>query len=123
MEVITQKKLQLTVHPEEFDISFAWNRKRGVEKDYWFTPTGKCKIWIGGLHTNTVGKVQPEIYKELVKQLKKNKTELFTWGSQYFTVSGDDEISEIYNMSTILYQATNEWNKRKYVEYWVEEQI
>ena len=121
MEVIVKQRLVLEPHTEEFEYSFSWNRKRGVEKDYWFTPSGKCKIWIGALHSERIGKVEPEEYKQLVSDLKKNKCDAFRWGSDYYTVSGDDSITEIRNMNTILYQARDEWDKRKYIEFWVED--
>jgi hypothetical protein len=112
MEVITKKRLVLVPHTEEFEYSFAWNKKRGVVKDFWFTTSGKCKIWVGALHNEVVGSVEPEEYKELVKQLKKNKCVTFIWGSDYYTVSGDNDISEVRNMGAILYQARNEWTAR-----------
>ncbi len=122
MKVKTTTIVYLEVHPEEFDITFSWDRKRGVENDHWFTPSGKCKMWIGGLHTQLIGKVKPKVYKELVRQLKANKTELFTWGTTFYCVSGEDSITEIRNMETILLQARAEWEERKYVEEWVEDQ-
>jgi len=116
----TTKTLDLTPDSTEFEYQFAWNKKRGVDKDYWFTPTGKCKIWIGGLHTNDVGKIDPEICKQLGKQLKKNKVDTFKWGSDYYTI-GTDSILEILNMNQIMYKIQTEWDKRKYPEMWVED--
>jgi hypothetical protein len=121
MKVRATQTVQLTVAPEEFEVKFAWNKKRGVEGNHWFTPSGICKMYIGGLHHNRVGKVQPKVYKELYRQAKANKTELFTWGSTYYCLSNDDSIDEVYNMPSILYQARAEWEERKYVEYWVED--
>lgn len=121
IEVKTTNKLYLSVHSEEFDISFAWTRKRGVENDHWFTASGKCKIACSGLHVETVGKVNPILYKKLVKQLKENNTELFKWGSSYYCVINGDSIAVVRNMGTILYQANKEWEERKYIEYWVED--
>ena len=122
MKVTAKKTVHLEVHPEEFDISFAWNKKAGVDKDYWFTPTGKCKIWCMALNTETLGVVTPTVYKKLVKQLKANNTELFIWGSTYYCVMNNDSIAEVRNMATILYQAKKEWEDRKYQEFWVEDQ-
>ena len=84
MEVITTQKLQLEPHKEEFEILFAWNKKRGVDNNHWFTPTGKCKIWIGGLSTQMIGHVSKDVYKTLIKKMKAAKTDVLAWGITIF---------------------------------------
>ena len=121
MKVITKREFNLEIEGEEFEILFAWNKKRGVDKDYWFTPTGKCKVYIGALSTIFVGHVTEAKYSELVKLLKKNKIEYFKDGRDFFTTTSVYSISEIVNMTSILYQARKEWEDRKYIEYWVED--
>jgi hypothetical protein len=118
---IQKQTVDLTVDYEEFEVSFTWTRKRGITKSYWFTPSGKCKLWIGGLGNQRVGKVQPKVYKELVRQAKAGKTELFIWGSTYYCLSGGDGIDECSNLNNIMYSAREEWEQRKYVENWVED--
>ena len=121
MEVIAKTRLEVTPHTEEFEYQFAWKRKRGVDKDYWFTPTGKCKIYLGALYINKVGTIEETEWKELVKQLKKNKCDTFIWGSTFYTTTSDNTISEVGKMGYILGQARDEWEERKYIEFWVED--
>ena len=123
MEVVAKTKLDLIPHVEQFEYQFAWKRKSGVNKNYWFTPTGKCKIWIGSLYTDRVGTIEKSEWDELVKQLKKNKCEAFTnqWRSVFYTTTGDNGISTLGNFGVTLGNARDEWEKRKYIEFWVEE--
>ena len=121
LEVLTTQKLSLNVYQAPFEIGFAWNRKRGVEKDFWFTPSGKCKFYIGAFHINLVGKVEKAVYSDLVKRLKLSKTNLLNSGSNFYTVTNDDSVSQINNMASLLYSATKEWDERKYVKSCVED--
>jgi hypothetical protein len=123
MKITTKRKIDLKPYTEQFEILFSWNKKNGVpnNKYYWFTPSGKCKIYIGALSIIFVGDVTEAQTKKLRGLLKKNKTEVFTDGRDYFTTTGSNSISEIVNMSSILYQARNEWEERKYIEDWVED--
>lgn len=119
MTVTTTQELELSVLKLDYILSFAWSKKRGVDKDFWFTPTGTCKVWIGALNTGLIGKVSTEVYDELIAQLKANKTEVFVWGSEYYTTTGKSNISRIFNMNSILYASGKEWEDRKYIEGWV----
>jgi hypothetical protein len=124
MEVVATTKLNLEVASQPFEILFSWNKKRGVsnDKDYWFTPSGICKIYIGALHTVPVGDITNEKYKEMCQVLKKNKTEVFTdERGNYFTLTGGscgEAVAEVRNIESILYQAQREWEARAAFEDW-----
>ncbi len=113
MKVTASTIIDLKVQIEEFEIQFAWNQKRGIDEDYWFTPSGKCKIWIGGLKTVRIGKIKSNIHNDLIAQMKKNKTEILSDGSKFYTTTGGNAISEIQNAYIILSQARKEWEQRK----------
>lgn len=121
MEVVASKTLQLTPHKLEFDYQFAWNKKNGVVKDFWFTPTGKCKIWCGAIGYNHIGEVSGDVFQKLENQLKKNKCDCFSWGTDLYTITGGNGISKLMNMSNVLKYAQEEWDARKYIEFWVED--
>jgi len=116
MKVIAVRKraIDLKLVKEEFSINFTFQRKRGINTayDHWFTATGKCKIWRGGLNLQRIGDVGAETSKELITQLKNNNTEIFQDGNRYYTTTGESDISEIENMHPILNQAREEWEVR-----------
>ena len=120
MKVQLTQKLDVDIVQYDFEISFAWKLKSGVSKDFWFTPTGKCKIFIGALHTNHLGQLAKGQYNKLMAMLKKGKCDILTDGRNYYT-TGDNNLIELNNASQILYSANLEWDARKYVEYWVED--
>ena len=120
MRVTTTQELDLTPLKTEFELSFAWTKKRGSNNDFWFTPSGKCKIWFGCISTSIVGNVSSEVYHELITQLKANKTDVFVWGNDYYTTTGNN-ISRLHNMGVLLRSILVEWEGRKYIEFWVED--
>lgn len=111
MKVVLTETLDLEVHKTPYEVRFAFNRKRGVTGDHWFTPSGKCKIWIGGCHTQHLGKLTQKDYDTLMEKMK--KSDILTDGYDYYT-TGNVEILKLGNMRTILYQINEEWEARKY---------
>jgi hypothetical protein len=120
MEVTTTNKLDLEVLDVPFHLNFAWNKKRGVDGDSWFTPMGNCKVHIGALHNNHVGNITHAEYLTFVKMMRTQKCEVLTNGSAYYTL-GDDSIQSLDDFSRKLYIINKEWDKRKYIEGWVED--
>jgi hypothetical protein len=110
-------KLNLTVHKTNYPYKFAWDKKRGVTDDFWFTPSGYCRIPISCLHNNHVGFISDEMYESLKSELKREKCDFLTDGSNFYTI-GDKSIMRIDNASTILYKANQEWLARYVMEGW-----
>lgn len=112
MELILTETINLEVLKFPYELFFSWKHKRGVEKDWWFTATGKCKLWIGSLNTTLMGYHTEDDYKALVKEMVKYKSDILTDGNDYYTFSSD-RIARINNMRGTLYAINQEWLARK----------
>lgn len=106
-----------------FEYSFARLKKRDGSK-YWFTPSGKGKIWFGGLNTETVGKITDADYKELVIVMKSakadalyNDTGHYTDLQKPYTITSDG-IVRVTNLNTILVAMNDEFEARRHYEGW-----
>ena len=117
MEIIATTKLDLKPLVLPFAYSFAF-KKRGNE-EAWFTPSGKAKIWFGGLKTEKVGNITPEEEKALHKEMKKAKADIL-WGGNYkdelYTTCGD--ITRLPDVQDVLTKLINEWDARHEWEEW-----
>jgi hypothetical protein len=122
MKITTKNKLDIEILDVPYNLTFAWDKKRGVasDKDHWFTPSGICKVYIGALYNNHLGDISEAEYKTLKKLMTKEKSDVLTDGRRYYT-TGDNNIMTLDNFSTILYQINNEWEGRKYIEGWVQD--
>ena len=117
MKIVLIETLDLEVVKLPFPVSFAWTKKRGVNANHWFTPTGTCKMYIGHFHNIQLGEMTKEIYDSIMDEMKKAKCDILTDGRDYYT-TGNQNITKINNMSSILYSAILEWNQRKISEGW-----
>lgn len=81
-------------------------------KKHWFTPSGKCKVWVGGCNINHLGKLGTGQYDKLMAIMKKAKNDVLTDGRDFFT-TGNDNIIKIDNLQRILALAMEEWEERK----------
>jgi len=122
MKVVATQELNLELNKTEYKLQFSFRKKNGVDGDFWFTPSGLCKLWIGCLYTQPVGKIDKEVYENLIKELKENKTEFFKDGSNYYTTFGENAIAEVSNANQLLYKIEREWDARKVGEMWVDYQ-
>jgi hypothetical protein len=111
MEVTLTEQLDVKVIDVPFEMWMEFSRKSGVTKDYWFTPSGKCKIWVGGLHLQHLGKLGEGQYDQLMAEMKNAKCDVLSTGNNYYT-TGNNNLIKINNMGTILDQATKEWKER-----------
>ena len=110
MKVSVTNSFILEPHVEKFKIKYAWTRKKGVNKNWWFTPSGTLKIWWVGLNTEVIGRVTPQVYKELLSQLVSNKAEMFYCLSEnkYITLVGNNKLTMMDNINNILFNAKKE---------------
>ena len=122
MKITTTNKLDLEVLNVPYELRLSWNKKQDVssDKDHWFTPSGICKVHIGALYNNHLGDITKAETKTLHKLMAKEKCPILTDGRGYYT-TGDDTIMVLDNFSTILYQINKEWEVRKEIEGWVED--
>lgn len=120
MKVQLTEEYNLKIKELPFELRFEFSRKRGVDKNYWFTPSGKCKIWVGGCSLNHLGQLGKGQYDKLIAMMNENKNDILTDDRDYYTI-GSDNIIRIDNMAQILYLAMDEWDERKYVCNWVED--
>ena len=111
MKVTLTEKLDVAVSEQPFEVWFKFNKKRGVDSDYWFTPTGKCNIYIGACNLDHKGKLGEGQYDKLMAQMKKAKCDVLTDGINYYT-TGDNNLIQINNMYRILKNANEEWEIR-----------
>ena len=111
MKVTLTENLDVEPIDIEFEIWFEFSRKKSAVHNHWFTPTGKCKVWVGGCHMQHLGNLGEGQYDKLMKAMKKAKCDVLTDGRDYYT-TGNDNLIKITNMETILYQANEEYNAR-----------
>ena len=114
----TSTKLELTILKLPFQLYFAWNKKRGVVKDFWFTPTGNGKIYFGNFHMERIGQISPIKYKAIISLMKKERCDILTDGYRFYTTTGENWISEINGMSSDLELMKDEYQSRKDWECW-----
>ena len=120
MKLILTETLHLEVHKLPFELSFAWNKKRGEINDWWFTPTGKCKIYFQSLRIRHLGEYHDNDFPIMVKEMKKYRSDILVDSrGNYYTIASD-RIGEIINLNSMLRHMTDEWNARKYIESWGE---
>jgi hypothetical protein len=117
MEVTVRESFDLKPVELPFEVWMKFNRKSNVKHDYWFTPTGKCNFWVGGLHLNHLGNISKEQYNELMSMMKKTKCDLLTDGTYIYTTS-DVVLIRINNGMEVLNQAKDEFEERKIGEGW-----
>lgn len=120
MKVVLTETLDLLVYTLPFELWFKFKPKRGIKNIHWFTPKGKCNVWVGGCNNDQLGKLEGEDYANLILKMSRAKTDLLTDG-RYFYTTGDKNIIRINNMDEILEQIDVEWEGRKYIEFWVED--
>tara|TARA_R110000796_G_scaffold58413_6_gene134973 strand:+ start:2655 stop:3047 length:393 start_codon:yes stop_codon:yes gene_type:complete len=117
MEIIATNKLELIPLVLPFAYSFSY-KKRG-DDEAWFTPSGKAKIWFGGLQTQEIGNITKEEEKALHKEMKKAKADIL-WGGKYkgklYTTCGN--ITLLPNVQDVLAKLVNEWCARYKTEDW-----
>jgi len=119
MKVTLTTDLNLSVVNLPFEFYFSsGNKNKGTHsKNYWFTPTGKCRIYFGGCHVRHLGRYNEADEKKLVAAMIKNKCDILTDGAAYYTRAGSD-VAQLTNMYAIIAEATNEWEARKEIEEW-----
>ena len=94
-----------------FPLSIKWKKKRDVCSDFWFTPSGQGNIWIGDLSMISLGSISDKDDDEIIKLMKKYKTDILTDGRNYYT-RGMSGLVEITN-GWIIKQMCEYWNDRK----------
>jgi len=118
IEIVATTKLKLKPLALPFAYSFTWKEKRG-ENIAWFTPSGKAKIWFGGLQTKAIGNITPEEEKALHKEMKTVKADILFDGhnqQKLYTTCGN--ITELPDASQILVKLIEEWDSRHEWEEW-----
>jgi len=95
-----------------FSLTITWNKKQNVNNDFWFTPTGQGKVWIGDISMVSLGSVSDKDDKDIIKMMIKYKTDILTDGRSYYT-RGMSGLVEITNGYTIINQMCEYWNDRK----------
>ena len=126
MELVarTETKLNLVPLVLPFAYRFSFKKKKGVTKDWWFTPSGEGKIWVGALHTETVGKITDAEYKALCKEMKKAKADALYNDRGYYKDAQrpytftNDGVVECVNLNSILVDMDNEYEARREYEEW-----
>jgi len=116
---IQKTTLDLDVYKTPFKLTFSWNKKRGVNEDYWFTPSGDCKIWTCSVGNNHIGHITKAEYDSLLKRMRKAKTDILTDGRDFYSI-GDVTIMELRSVSNTIDKAMKEWELRKDIESWEE---
>ena len=97
-------------YPFEIWFTMNWRRK----EDYWFTPTGKCKVNADQIRTNHLtGRMSDEDYNSIMAEMKKSKCDVLTneWENTFYT-TGDKTLIELPNLIGVLDRALEEWNVR-----------
>lgn len=119
MRITLTETLNLSVVNLPFEFYFSsGNKNKGTHgKNYWFTPTGKCRIYFGGCHVQHIGRYTEEDEKKFVAAMIKNKCDILTDGACYYTRAGG-YIAKLTNMYPMIHKATNEWEARKDIEGW-----
>jgi hypothetical protein len=123
MKITLTTNLDLTIFESPYPIIFAWNKKRGINDNTWFTPQGTCKIFIGGLRNINCGTLNKKDYDYFVSEMKKNKCDILTDGRDYYTIAGSTNnypIVQITNMGELFMSANKEFEQRKesFLEYY-----
>ena len=95
-----------------FSLTITWNKKRNVNNEFWFTPSGQGKIWIGDISMISLGSTSDKDDKEIIKLMKKYKTDILTDGRAYYT-RGMSGLAEIQNGWYLVNQMSKYWNDRK----------
>ena len=114
----TSTRLELKLLKLPFQLYFSWTRKRGVDKDFWFTPTGNGKLYSGNFNTERIGKIPPKKYEAIISMMKKGRCDILTDGYRYYTTTGDNWISQIHGLSSDLALMKEEYQARKDWEGW-----
>jgi hypothetical protein len=122
MKIITTNKFNLVPLALPFAYSFVWNCKRG-EEIAWFTPSGKAKIWFGGIQIKDIGTITDETNKKIVKEMIKAKADVLwnkdnSWLSEKRYTLASSGLAECLNINEVLEKLTNEWNNRHEYEDW-----
>lgn len=119
MKIITTNTTQLYAINLPFELSFVWYKKRETFtlKGYWFTPTGKAKVWIGEISTMHLGHINDKDDKKIVALMKKYKCDILSNGTKYYTRAGTGLV-EITDAYLIINTLLNEWNVRWEQEHW-----
>ncbi len=123
MEILAVTKLNLKPLALPYEYSFAWSRKKDRSK-YWFTPSGKAKIWFGGLNIEVVGKITDKEYDSLVAEMKAKKVDaLYNDTGHYTDVQNpytitNDGIVRVTNLNEILVLLGEEFEAKKEYEGW-----
>ena len=112
MKVKTYHTTTLKAINLPFSLTIAWKKKRGVDADWWFTSTGQGKIWVGDLHLINLGHVDDKDEKDIIKLMKKYKTDILTDGRTYYT-RGMSGLVEIQNGWSLINQMNEHWYERK----------
>lgn len=118
MKIITTNELELVPLALPFAYSFVTTEKRG-ENIAWFTPSGKAKIWFGGLQQKPIGNITPEEEKALHKEMKTAKADILFTGmykSKLYTTCGN--ITELPDAQDIITKLIKEWDSRYEWEEW-----
>jgi hypothetical protein len=115
MKVSAFKQTRLSIEPldTEFNVKFVTTKKRGVNKNYWFTDSGTCKVYFGSLNPDYVGDITPEDANTLRNVMIKAKSDILagnTLRDEYYTLTSDG-ISHI-NIGNILDEMIQEYNIR-----------
>lgn len=111
MQVTLTEQLDVKPIKIEFEVWMKFDRKKGVEKDYWFTPSGKCYLWVGGLYLNHLGELGKGQYDRLMEMMKDAKCDVLTDGTTYYT-TGSNNLIRLDNVHSILHEAKKEYQAR-----------
>ena len=101
MEITLTETLNLEVYKLPFEVSFAWKKKRGIDKNWWFTPTGKGKIWIGSVHMEHLGEYSAKDYFRIIKEMKKYKSDILVDERGNFYTIGGERIAKLNQLIRI----------------------
>ena len=91
-----------------FPLMIKWKKKRDVCSDFWFTPSGQGNIWIGDLSMISLGSISDKDDDEIIKLMKKYKTDILTDGRNYYT-RGMTGLVEITNGYILINQMCERW--------------
>jgi hypothetical protein len=112
MKVKTYHTTTLKAINLPFRLIIQWNKKLDVNGDFWFTPTGQGNVWIGDLSMISLGNVSDKDDKDIIKLMKKYKTDILTDGRAYYT-RGMSGLVEITNGYSLINQMNKYWHDRK----------
>ena len=112
----TTEKLDLVVYKTDFPVSFKWEKRSGVTKDYWFTLSGRLYIHSLAIPVTSIGYVDKKVTKALHRLMTKARVDILTDGVKLYSTRGNEIV--LLHMEYIMHTAETEYRVKKRSELW-----